>query len=410
LKLDLLFPEAGSVSVEELIDDLVTVPDEAPLEVGDERLRSFLADFARRLLRPELTRRYPELGSLGFFLRPAEVERTLAHLTDSGPDRRRAPRGMVLHFPPANVGTIFAYSWALSALGGNSNVVRISARSGNAGQAVLQALRAALADADPVIARTQRIVAFEHDDATTARLSAACDLRVIWGGDAAVHAIRRHRLQPHARDLTFPDRSSFAVISVAAWDAADPSERRDAVERFSTDVYWFDQAACSSPRVLCWVGDAERADSGRAEFSTVLSEVLGERGWSVDSSMAVEKQVASYGLAASGAATKVAFVGNAITNVELRGVEAWQRDWLGAGTVCHVTVRGLDDLVPVIERKDQTITHFGFAKSELDKLLRLAAHRGIDRVVPFGRALTFTSVWDGYDLAREFTRLVTLQT
>jgi len=35
--------------------------------------------------------------------------------------------------------------------------------------------------------------------------------------------------------------------------------------------------------------------------------------------------------------------------------------------------------------------------------------RGIDRVVPFGQALSFASVWDGYDLLTEFTRLTTLR-
>jgi hypothetical protein len=34
--------------------------------------------------------------------------------------------------------------------------------------------------------------------------------------------------------------------------------------------------------------------------------------------------------------------------------------------------------------------------------------RGVDRIVPFGSALTFGAIWDGYDLPREFTRLTTL--
>jgi hypothetical protein len=29
--------------------------------------------------------------------------------------------------------------------------------------------------------------------------------------------------------------------------------------------------------------------------------------------------------------------------------------------------------------------------------------------VPFGSALTFSAVWDGYDLLSEFSRLVTVQ-
>jgi hypothetical protein len=35
--------------------------------------------------------------------------------------------------------------------------------------------------------------------------------------------------------------------------------------------------------------------------------------------------------------------------------------------------------------------------------------RGVDRIVPFGSALTFSAIWDGYDLLAEFSRLVTVQ-
>ncbi|HET9516299.1 MAG TPA: gamma-glutamyl phosphate reductase, partial [Actinoplanes sp.] len=39
---------------------------------------------------------------------------------------------------------------------------------------------------------------------------------------------------------------------------------------------------------------------------------------------------------------------------------------------------------------------------------RRLAGRGIDRVVPFGSALSFAAVWDGYDLLSEFSRITTV--
>src|SRR5258706_15355702 len=154
------------------------------------------------------------------------------------------------------------------------------------------------------------MIAYGHDDSITEPLSAACDMRVIWGGDAAVAMIRRHLLPPLARELTFPDRSSFAAISVASWQAADATARLAAVGGFATDVYWFDQAACSSPRVLGLVGDAVAVGRARVEFSELLAAVLLERGWQVDAAMAVEKHVSSYGLAAAGTADGARFKGN----------------------------------------------------------------------------------------------------
>ncbi|GIG60764.1 hypothetical protein Lfu02_51360 [Longispora fulva] len=402
------FPAGPPTTVDALVADTTAEPVDGRLTVGDDRVRDFLVAFSRRLLRPDLARRYPELGSLGFFLRKGELARAVERLGDGAAGTRHNPRGLVLHFPPANVDTIFVYSWALSALAGNANIVRVSDRSAGAAESILGALNEVLADAHPAVAQTQGMVSYGRDDATTAALSAACDLRVIWGGDRSVTEIRGYPLAPLARDLAFPDRSSFAALSTAAWLAATPEVRRAAVDGFANDTYWFDQAACSSPRALFWVGGEAETAAAREEFSALLDEVVAARGWAVDAAMAVEKRVATYGLAADGAATRVAFAGNAVAHVDLAGVGDVPRRWLGAGTLCHVRVDSLVDLVPTVRRKDQTLAQFGFTMAELDAFVTALAGRGIDRIVPFGSALTFAGVWDGYDLLREFTRITTI--
>ena len=364
------------------------IPDLSPsgLRVGDERVVDFLATFSRKLL--TLGRRYPELASLGFFLRRSEIQRQLSRL-----DGMRRPCGVVFHVPPANVDTVFVYSWALSALAGNTNVVRISPRAGAAAQAILGVLESI---EDPIAA--QHFISYDRDDELTAALSAAADLRVLWGGDKSVRALRRFPLAPHARDLTFPDRSSFAIVSVEGWRRATEAQRRAAAEGFFNDAYWFDQAACSSPRGVFWVG--EQDPSG--EFRARLVDVAVQKGHVVDPSMAVQKRVSTYGAAADGRVSKIHFDGDAVTSLESAELV---REWLGAGVFTHSWVPSLDDVVPLVVRKDQTVTHFGFSREELFDFARKA---GVDRVVPFGSALTFSPVWDGYDLLREFTRLVTV--
>jgi hypothetical protein len=395
------FPLGADVEV-----DALTAPPDDRLAVGDPRVVDFLSRFARRLLAPAVARRHPELGSLGYFLRPAELARAASRMHRA--DALVFPRGNVLHVPPANVDTIFVYSWALSALAGNANIVRISERSAAAADAVLEALNATLAEADPVIGRTQRMVTYGRDDAVTAALSTWCDLRVIWGGDAAVQAIRRHPLRPSARDLTFPDRTSWAALSVPGWLAADPAARQAAVAGFANDAYWFDQAACASPRTVFLVGSAPDAPAVRRAFLDLLVQTVAARGWQVDAAMAVEKRVHAYGLAATGDATALEFAGNAVTALALRDAGAVPRRWLGAGTFPIARVDSLIDLVPVMTRQDQTFSHFGFAPEELRAFAAELAGRGVDRIVPFGSALTFSALWDGYDLPREFTRLTTL--
>jgi hypothetical protein len=365
------------------------------LRVGDERVVEFLGRFARKLLAQG--RRYPELASLGFFLRKGEIARTLSRLDDL-----RFPRGLVFHVPPANVDTVFVYSWALSALAGNHNVVRISSRAGGAAQAILDALNAA--EPDPVLAQTQRMITYDHDDTITAALSEAADLRVLWGGDDSVRALRRFPLAPHARDLTFPDRSSFAIVSTAGWQRASAEERRVAVEGFFNDAYWFDQAACSSPRGVFWVGETDATE----EFRALLVAVAAAKGHVTEPAMAVQKRVSSYGAAADGRVGKIHFDSDAVTSLDLTEPAALPREWLGAGVFTHSRVDSLDELIPVVARKDQTVTHFGFTREELLGFARQVGGRGVDRIVPFGSALTFSPVWDGYDLLTEFTKSVTV--
>jgi hypothetical protein len=250
------------------------------------------------------------------------------------------------------------------------------------------------------------MVTYGRDDKITAALSAWADLRVIWGGDAAVEAIRKHPLKPSARDLTFPDRTSWAALSADGWRAADPAAKRGAVLGFSNDAYWFDQAACSSPRTVFLVG--ENTDDVRAEFVEMLLEVVGRRGWEVDAAMAVEKRVNAYGLAATGAVTAMEFPANAVTAMSLTAVPEAPRRWIGAGAFPFAEVGSLLDLVPAMNRQDQTFSHFGFGNDQLYEFANALGGRGVDRIVPFGQALTFNAIWDGYDLPREFTRLTTV--
>ncbi|UGQ09788.1 hypothetical protein LO772_23145 [Yinghuangia sp. ASG 101] len=413
------FPAGPDREVSDLLADMSGDVPDGPLTVGDPRVADFLAAFGRALLDPALIRRHPELAPLGFFLRRAELDAQLARLaaSDAGADPGaetgarvlRFPRGLVFHIPPANVDTIFVYAWALAALTGNRNIVRVSPRSGAAAERVLDLLATALAEAHPALAATQRMITYDRDDRVTEALSAACDLRVVWGGDHSVAAVRRTPLPPAARDLVFPDRSSFAVLSAAAWLAADDIDRDQAALGLYNDSYWFDQAACASPRALYWVGDPALAAEARRDLFHRLAELIAARGGAPEPAMAVHKRVAAYGEAARGRVTRMAFAADeALAVLDLADPHDAPRDWLGAGTFPTATVARLTDLAPILRRRDQTLSHFGFTRAELAEFAHAAGGRGIDRIVPIGAALSFAPIWDGYDLPHEFTRLTTV--
>jgi hypothetical protein len=379
-----LFPPAAPLEAAALLESLCEPRDETALQVGDERMLDFLDAVGQRLRTPAYARRYPELGPLGVYLRLSHLGAELTRI-EAGPRCLRFPLGLVFHVAPGNADTVFVYSWALAALAGNRNIVRVSDRGGDATQAVLAVLVEALQEADPVVAGTQRIVSYDHrDEATTAALSAACDLRVLWGGDQAIREI------------------------AAKEERLGKVERRRAVEAFHSDAYLFGQAACASPGTLFWMGAEANVADAQAAFLTLLIETVEARGPRTDAAMAIQKHVATYGLAAEGIADAVRFAGNEIALVQLAEPVRLPRRWLGTGTFAQVRLDSLDELAPLLQRQDQTLAYFGFTADEMMSLAERLGGHGIDRMVPLGRALEFATVWDGYDLLREFTRLVTV--
>src|SRR3569833_2071402 len=143
-------PAAARVELEQALAEL-TAPGAPSVPFNDEII-AFCADFSRRIFRDEQAGKYPELQALAFWMRKAELARLAAEF---GQLRKTGavlvPRGLVFHVPPANVDTIFIYSWALSARAGNHNVVRVASRSAGAAEAVLEALNAALFEVDSVV-------------------------------------------------------------------------------------------------------------------------------------------------------------------------------------------------------------------------------------------------------------------
>jgi len=385
-----------------VVDAMVAQATSERLRLGDPRVTAFLADLSLRLSRPAVSRDHPELVPLGFFLRRTHLTRLLAGL-----DGLRVPRGLVFHVPPANVASMLLYPWALSALVGNPNIVRLPS-AGTPALAVLRTeLDAAIASADPVVGRTQRLVEYGHDDAVTGALSHACRLRVLWGGDQTVTRLRRLPLPPRSRELVFPNRSSAAALSAPAWLAASVETRTAVVTGFYNDAYWHGQAACASPLTICWVGEPDQVAVAADHFVAELAAVVAARE-PVDAAAAVEQRVRTYGLAVEGTATSIRFTGTALAMVGLAPGQLLGQ-WSGTGTFGMLRLAELADLAVLIDERHQTLTHFGFSPAELTDLAGRLGGRGLDRVVPIGEALAFEPIWDGYDLLREFSRPVILR-
>ena len=97
---------------------------------------------------------------------------------------------------------------------------------------------------------------------------------------------------------------------------------------------------------------------------------------------------------------------NQLTVAQLENIRHLDRDHCGGGFLFQYYAEGIEVLAQVVARKDQTLTYFGFEPAEMAALAQLLNGRGIDRIVPMGKALTFNRYWDGYDLMAEMIRHV----
>ena len=406
MTLSITLPAAEDISLETLLARLDR--DEAGLPPFAPEITAAMATLSGLLLRDRQARQFAELQSLGFWLRPAAIERLRRDFLAAEPDAVRVPRGTVLHIPPSNVDTIFVYSWALSMLAGNRNIVRLPSRRARQVDLLLGLLGTVLAQ-HPALAPSTIMLGYGHDDAVTTALSAKADVRVIWGGDRTVNHIRSLALPPHATELTFPDRFSLAAFAADAVLALDEPGLVRLADAFFNDVYWFDQMACSSPRQLYWIGSAEAGRAASVRFRQALAAAIDRRGYELNLGAAVEKVTLLCRAILDLPVAEVWQQGSALAVLMLDEVADLRAAPLGGGTLFELVLPELAALAPLVRRKDQTLSHFGFSGDALRDLARRINGRGIDRMVPVGDALAFGHVWDGVNLLTELTRLVAIK-
>jgi hypothetical protein len=405
-RVDVLVPELRSVGVSELLESISALPPRKPY--SDDTVE-MCSRFSQRLSRA--AGRDPALQALAFWMRGSELRRLQAIYESFGDERvAMAPRGLAFHLPPANVDTIFVYSWLLSVLAGNTNVIRISPDRTGVTDRILDVLNDVLGDRNglPWEGYTA-VVSYGHDEEVTAAFSAACDVRVIWGGDQTVRTIRSIPVAPQAKELTFADRISLAVINSLAYLAATSGERASLAERLYNDAYLFDQLACSSPRLIVWVGDRPAMASASALLLGDLEKVLRTKEYRVDTSTAIAKMTYRARAAIDFPVERQEIRGNELAVLTVPEPVDAGPDFCGAGMFWETSVPTLADLAGHLGRRHQTLAHFGFDPAELTDLARRLNGRGVDRMVPVGEALTFNRYWDGLDLMREFLRAVFVQ-
>ncbi len=402
--MQLLVPLEREMTVSELLELSESSRTFAPFSSEVMKLCSEMAELL--FSDPEAIR-FAELQALAFFMRKSALVQLKAQFDETKTENCSiSPRGLVFHVPPSNVDSIFVYSWLLSALCGNRNILRVSSRRAQQTEILLRLLRACLDKYPKDLKNSTLVVSYGHDDEVTASISQTADMRVIWGGDKTVSTIRKFALPPHAKEITFADRYSLSAINAKSYLALDENMRRQLSQDFYNDTFWFDQLGCSSPRLLIWLGTEADTIKASARFWAELQQQVTIHEYALPTGAVLTKLASGHQAVIDQPIVKQQVLSNEITVFDLDSMEKLSRNHPGLGVFYQCRAENLSDLSNYFVRKDQTLTYFGIAADELLSFATELNGKAIDRIVPIGQALAFNRYWDGYDLLREFTKCV----
>jgi hypothetical protein len=226
-------------------------------------------------------------------------------------------------------------------------------------------------------------------------------LRIIWGGDRTIEAIRKAPLPPRAIEMAFADRHSIAVIDSDKYLQCDPEE---IAKGFYTDTYYTDQNACSSPRLVMWLGNS--VEKARDLFWSHLHKLV-LRDYDMKPIQAVDKFASACILGMKQNGQRIVSSDNYVVRVEVDRLIPDLMDYKsGGGYFFEYVASNLEEVVPLLTKKCQTISVLGVEKEDVRRVVFKNGVRGVDRIVPLGQTMGLEFIWDGYKMIENMTRFV----
>lgn len=366
----------------------------------------FLNALSGALMKDRQSRLFPDAITFAYFCRKANLQKLKAQYVREG--ELRLGRGVLFHIAPSNVPINFGYSLVAGLLAGNANVVRVSSKQFPQVDIIIKHLYELMESGQyDDVANRIALVRYDRTSDASAYFSSVANVRVIWGGDATIQAIRQNAIPARSFDLCFADRYSIAAIRPSAILNAADADMKKLAEAFYNDTYLFDQNACSAPHIIFWMNDNENTNVKEAKerFWTTVHEYVAAK-YQLQAVMSVDKLTAFYRQAACMDIKAEVMPDNVVVRAELKEVPMNIEDFRCAcGYFSEKTISSLDEIAHLITIKYQTLGYYGFERGEMVKFVRKNRFLGLDRIVPIGETTAFALTWDGYNLIDTFTRI-----
>lgn len=379
---------------EEQLTQITQIPTWKPF---DERAIDFCGKLSAALMKTKDCNLYPDLVTLAFWLRKSNIQKISSKYHDLADC---LGRGLVFHIAPGNVALSFAYSLATGLLTGNTNIIRLPSRRFKQADIFCEVLGNVLAE-DSELAQRLCLIKYPHNKDITDKFSLKCHMRIIWGGDNTINTIRQSMLLPRATEITFANRFSVCMIDADKY-LSDYVPKKIAHD-FYIDTYLSDQNACSSPRIIFWLG--QRVEEAKKIFWNALYDEIQE--YDIAPVTTVNKLLTFCKYAAENKCELTTESDCRIMRIQIEALEEAILDNLGnSGYFYEYDISDIKEILPICTWELQTLSYIGFDGERIREFILLNSPNGVDRIVPVGHTMDFNFVWDGRDIIREMIREV----
>lgn len=349
-------------------------------------------------------KRFPDVATFSFYCRKSNLLQMKEKFENGR--KTKLGRGIVFHVAPSNVPVNFAYSLLAGLITGNSNIVRVPSKDFEQVEIISDAIiQLSKQECYSEISKRIALVTYDRKGEATKLFSSICDVRIIWGGDGTIEEIRKNKMPARSFDIPFADRYSFCVINADEY-VLDKSHEK--ISRgFFNDTYLMDQNACTSPQLVIWIGEGGNVELGKEIFWNSLYKIVKEH-YEIQPIIAIDKldNFLNQVVEIEGSRL-IPGVDNLLWRIEIDKLNERLDSFAGkGGYFVEYHAKNLGEISSTVSRKYQTLAYFGFTEEKMEEFVSKTFPSGIDRIVPIGRTLDFSMIWDGFNLIESLSRTV----
>ena len=300
--------------------------------------------------------------------------------------------------------TNFAYSLAFGLLAGNQNIVRIPTKKFYQVKILCEIIKSLLKKKKfQRVKKRIIIINYKNSDDVSNNISKFVDARVIWGGDETIKKFKTYETLPRCLDLTFANRFSISLINSNKINIKKTNEISLLANKFYNDTYTMDQFGCSSPTVIFWIGKNQIA---KKKFWLELEKIV-DKKYEIDLS-ATNKKISNltFFTLKENKPFKIRSNNFNLIRLSKKKIDFNKFYNISFGSFHEVNLKNINLIKNYMSSKVQTMTYYGFEFEYLKKIIFKNKIKGIDRVVPIGRAFDLTSEWDGIDVITSLSRTI----